>query len=213
MSLVVLVIYSAVRPGGRLQSYLAVRQSRANATALAQDHWDAVAQTAARLGTGDSSAPPSIVEFGDYECPFCTQSHPQLQAILESHPDITIGFRHFPMRGHPKAHGAARAAICAEVQGRFEEMHSVLFEVGDWRIAPEENWTPLAARAGVPNLADFENCLIGNTVEQRLADDLRWATQFGVTAIPTYVYRYGVHVGYLTEEQLIRLVSVGRGPE
>lgn len=80
------------------------------------------------LGPTDASA--ILLEYGDYECPFCGAAHQVVKAILESVGDrICFAFRHFPLSNvHPHAERAAEAAEAADAQGNFWEMHDVLFE-------------------------------------------------------------------------------------
>lgn len=78
---------------------------------------------------GASHAPVTIVEYGDFECPNCKQAAPALKLLLERFAGrACVAFRHFPLEEvHPHALGAAEAAECAGGQGRFWEMHDLLF--------------------------------------------------------------------------------------
>jgi protein-disulfide isomerase len=71
----------------------------------------------------------TLVEFGDYQCPFCGQAQPVVRALLQSLGDrLLFAFRHFPLTDlHPQALGAAVAAEAAGMQGKFWEMHETLF--------------------------------------------------------------------------------------
>jgi protein-disulfide isomerase len=210
--LLAVLVFAVLRSGGPLRRYLAAWQEPTESVTLAQKDWQALAKTGARRGDGDSSAPPLTIEFGDYQCPACMRSYRQLDALLTANPSVSIGFRHYPT--YPNAEDAARAAICAEAQGRFSDMHAVLFESGAWRVATEPNWTVLAERARVPDLAEFEACLTGSMVEARLAEDLRLAKKLGVTSLPTYFYWLGpdigsLSVGSISEERLTTLLEAG----
>ena len=160
------------------------------------------------MDTVDAST-AMIIEFGDYECPFCRDSHADLEAVLASYPDATIGFRHYPLTAiHPKAEAAARAAICAEEQGRFAQLHSLLFESTDWRDTGD--WKTLAEKAGVDDMVSYEDCLQGEAAGRRLEEDMRLGDALGVTATPTFFYQFGRHVGYATEDQLVELIELSR---
>lgn len=77
------------------------------------------------VGSGDVQ----VVEFGDYQCPACAQTNPAVEQIKEEYDDkITFVYRHFPLGGHANAFPAAEAAEAAGVQGKFWEMHKMLFE-------------------------------------------------------------------------------------
>jgi protein-disulfide isomerase len=79
---------------------------------------------------GPEHAPVTIVEYGDFECPNCKLAAPTVKLLLERFTNqVRFAFRHFPLeQPHPHALGAAQAAECAGAQGRFWEMHDLLFE-------------------------------------------------------------------------------------
>ena len=79
---------------------------------------------------GGEHAPVTIVEYGDFECPNCRQAAPAVKLILEHwRGKVRLVWRHFPLEGvHPHALGAALASEAAAAQGKFWEMHDVLFE-------------------------------------------------------------------------------------
>jgi len=79
---------------------------------------------------GESHAPVTIVEYGDFECPICKQTAPGLKLLRERFPaQVRFAYRHFPLEAiHPHAMLAAEAAECAASQGKFWEMHDLLFE-------------------------------------------------------------------------------------
>jgi len=80
--------------------------------------------------TGPAHAPVTIVEYGDFECPICKQVAPGLKGLLARFPGgIRFAWRHFPLEElHPHALAAAEAAECAAAQGKFWEMHDLLFD-------------------------------------------------------------------------------------
>lgn len=78
---------------------------------------------------GPEGAPVTIVEWADFECPFCGQARPRLEEMLEAYPNkVRIVFRNYPLSMHPHAESAARAAVAAGLQGKFWQMHAALFE-------------------------------------------------------------------------------------
>ncbi|NUW30547.1 Na+/H+ antiporter NhaA [Nonomuraea sp. SMC257] len=77
---------------------------------------------------GPADAKVTIVEYGDFECPYCGRLEPILDELLRKHPDVRLVFRHFPLRTlHPRAMAAALVSEAAAGKGRFWEMHDVLF--------------------------------------------------------------------------------------
>src|ERR1700731_2834769 len=79
---------------------------------------------------GPADAPVTLVEYGDYECPYCGAAHPIVNALVEKFSeDLRMVFRHFPMvQMHPFAESAAEAAEFAGAHGRFWEMHDGLYQ-------------------------------------------------------------------------------------
>src|SRR3954465_15059402 len=79
---------------------------------------------------GREDAPITLVEYGDFECPYCGAAYPVVQAVRRLLGDeLRTVFRHFPLKeGHPHAEHAAEAAEAAGAQGKFWEMHDQLFE-------------------------------------------------------------------------------------
>ncbi|ACG71777.1 Vitamin K epoxide reductase [Anaeromyxobacter sp. K] len=148
--------------------------------------------------------PGSIVlyEYSDYECPFCARSHEANKPILASRPDVKVVRRHFPLDDtcnpkltrpfHVGACDLARAAICAEAQGRFEQMDDALFRNQAEKAPVRE----LARRIGL-DLPRFDACLSSPGTEKRLADDIESAIQAGVRGTPSYVYGGKVYPGDL----------------
>ncbi|WP_113699773.1 Na+/H+ antiporter NhaA [Nonomuraea lactucae] len=107
---------------------------------------------------GPDGAKVTIVEYGDFECPYCGRLHPILEELRDKHPGVRLVFRHFPLRTlHPRAVPAALVAEAAAREGRFWEMHDVLFanqrfltESDLGRYAAEldvEPWTDVPAQA------------------------------------------------------------------
>jgi protein-disulfide isomerase len=79
---------------------------------------------------GRADAPVTLVEYGDFECPTCKLAFPAVKLLLQRFgADVRFAYRHFPLEGpHPYALPAAEAAECAAAQGKFWEMHNLLFE-------------------------------------------------------------------------------------
>jgi protein-disulfide isomerase len=81
---------------------------------------------------GSARAPLSIVEFSDFECPFCAQAAPTIQKLLEAYPsEVRFAFKHYPLSMHKESLLAHEAALAAGEQGKFWEMHDLLFASQD----------------------------------------------------------------------------------
>jgi len=107
---------------------------------------------------GDSQAPVKIIEFVDFQCPFCRtfalETWPALQQEFKD--QVVLVVRHWPLSGHRHAKSAARAAECAAAQGRFEEFHNLLFEQQD--SIGGKPFSRFAAESRVSDLKAFEAC-------------------------------------------------------
>jgi protein-disulfide isomerase len=96
---------------------------------------------------GPRGARVTIVEFSDFQCPFCGQAAQALQGVRERYPDVAIVYRHLPLEAHPHAFAAAVASECAAEQGAFQAFHDHLFAHQDSiGVTP---WDSVAHRAGV----------------------------------------------------------------
>lgn len=102
--------------------------------------------------SGPVDASVQIVEFFDYQCPFCKKAQPAVQAIREKYPKkISVIYVHFPLSGHQYAFEAAVAAECARKQDKFEVYHGLLFSKQKQLVSL--SYDNLAKKAGVANIA------------------------------------------------------------
>jgi protein-disulfide isomerase len=135
---------------------------------------------------GSAGAPVQIIEFGDFECPFCGTYHATLRTIREHHPGkVAVTFVHFPIRGHRFALPAARVAECAAIQGRFEEIYDTLYN--DQESLGLKPWTDYASRAGITDILGFEKCNAETGPLDRVDGGKRLGTEWDVKGTPTVV--------------------------
>ena len=132
---------------------------------------------------GPLMAPVTIVEFSDFECPFCGGLFPTLKAVEKNYPgQVRIVYRQFPLRKiHPRAQKAAEASLCANEQGRFWEMHDSLFGNQE-----DLGVDALKARAVELNLdtAAFNACLDSGKEVAAIDKDIAEGMKAGVTGTP-----------------------------
>jgi protein-disulfide isomerase len=134
---------------------------------------------------GPADAPMMLVEYGDYQCPYCGEAYPMVKAIQERLGEkLCFAFRNFPLRNmHPYAEHAAEAAEAAGAQGKFWEMHDTLFENQD--ALTDSDITQYAAGLGLD-----ERRLIREIREgvhaARVREDFRGGTRNGVNGTPTF---------------------------
>lgn len=106
--------------------------------------------TSAGIWLGSRDAPVVIVEFADFQCPFCAVAARSLRELRSRVDEVAILYRHFPLDAiHPHATDAAIAAECAAAQGMFEAYHDLLF--AEQRAIGSIEWTDFGERAGVPS--------------------------------------------------------------
>jgi protein-disulfide isomerase len=156
---------------------------RAPRPPVAVKDWEQYSAGDMRIGRPD--APIRIVEFSDFQCPFCKQMFRELQGIRAKYPDaVMVVYRNFPIpQLHPFARSAAIAAECAASQLRFQDFHDYVFTHQD--SIPSFAWTSVAARVGIQDTAAFSRCLIDPATSSRLRDDSIAAVGIDIHGTPT----------------------------
>lgn len=133
---------------------------------------------------GPSDAAVRVVQFGDYQCPFCRAFHFRLDSASRAAGiPVAEGMAHFLLPTHRFARPAAMAAECAGDQGKFRELNGLLFERQDSiGVMP---WGRLAARAGVPDTSGFLRCLADSTHVARIDSAMALGVRIEVRGTPT----------------------------
>ena len=133
---------------------------------------------------GETNARVMILEYGDFECPYSAMAWPVLENLVEEYPDsIQLVFRHFPVsREHQQAKLAAEAAEAAGAQGKFWEMHAMLFAHQDQLVF--ENLRRFARLIGMEG-ERFDHALMGHRYRNEVQQDLFSGRQDGVRDTPT----------------------------
>ncbi len=178
----------------RAMTFLVIPMALAIATAAAQAPQRTEIATAGYPARGPATAPVTIVEFSDFECPFCGRLFPTLKAVEKIYLDrVRIVYRQFPLRRiHPLAQKAAEASLCAGEQGRFWDMHDSLF--GDQEHLTVDD---LKARAVALKLdtATFNACLDSGKQVAAIDQDIADGAKAGVTGTPTMFINGRMMVG------------------
>jgi len=133
---------------------------------------------------GAPNAPIELIEFSDFQCPFCQRANPTVQQVLNTYGDrIRFVYRHYPLPNHPNARPAAEAASCAGEQGKFWPYHDRLFanpsklSAGDLKQA--------AAELGL-DAAKFNTCVDTHKEQAKVDADLRAGEGAGVDGTPAF---------------------------
>ncbi|MDO8435374.1 MAG: thioredoxin domain-containing protein [bacterium] len=160
-------------------------------TSLSKSQQPAQAVDPSRLfGAGDPSIGPTdavltIVEFGDFECPFCRKAYPDIRAFQAAHPnEVRFIWRDFPLVDvHPLAGDAAEAAACANDQGKFWVYHDKLFE--NQAKFNDASLSQYAEQVGLDGAA-FSECRASDVHLSEITGDLRDSITLGNTGTPTF---------------------------
>ncbi len=132
---------------------------------------------------GPEGGPVVLVEFADFECPFCQKMAPELDALWEKHKDkVLFVYKFMPLSMHPHSEIAARAAIAAQMQGKFWAMHHQLFANG--QRLEQSDLDSYAKSIGL-DVARFRADMQSAATTARLEADRKLADQLGVKGTPT----------------------------
>lgn len=141
---------------------------------------------------GSASAPIQIVEFSDFQCPYCGIGAETIDKVKEKYGDkVSVVYRHFPLPMHPQAPRAAEASACAHEQGKFWEFHDALFAEG-------KAWTDDDYKAIAKDLKlkkrPFAECLTSGRHAATVEADVQAGSQAGMQGTPGY-YINGIVLG------------------
>jgi Na+/H+ antiporter NhaA len=157
---------------------------------------------------GPEDAPVTLVEYGDFECPHCGQAEPIVRELLADFGDVRYVWRHLPLDDvHPRARQAAEAVEAAAAQGRFWEMHDLLFGHQD-ALRPKD-LLRYAEELGL-DVERFADELHRHTHAARIADDVDSADLSGVTGTPTFFINGQRHHGAYDIATLSAAVRLAR---
>ncbi len=165
----------------------------------------AVTIPAGAPSTGPASAPVTIVEFTDYQCPYCHRAQGVMEEVLSRYSGrVRLVHLDFPLDGHPGAVPAARAARCAAEQGRFREYHRNLMTAPGPLDAAD-----LARRASTLGLdeASFGACLTSGRYDTAIQASLQEGEELGVTGTPAYFVNGRMLSGARPIESFVELID------
>lgn len=155
--------------------------------------------------TGPADAPVTIVEFSDFECPYCSRVVPTLDRVKEEYGDrVNVVFKQFPLAIHANAQKAGEASLCAHDQGKFWEMHDAMF-------ADQQNLGPegLAAKAESLGLdmEAFRQCMNSEKYAEAVREDMREGSSVGVSGTPAMFVNGRLISGAVPYEQIAAVID------
>jgi len=154
---------------------------------------------------GPRSAPVTLVEYGDYECPYCGQAYWFVTDLEQSLGDLLCFVRNFPLTNvHPHAEHAAEAAEASGAQGKFWEMHDCLFE--HQQALHDRNLVEYAADIGI-DVPLFIQEMTAHRYGDRVREDFLSGVRSGVTGTPTFFINGARYQGSLNLRSLLAAIE------
>jgi len=161
---------------------------------------------------GKASAPVTIIEFSDYQCPFCSRAIPTLDRIkAEYGPDkVRIVFRDMPLPSHPRANPASLAAHCANDQGKFWEYHNALFQ--NQSKLEDADFKAHAKTLGMDE-KKFDECYVAKKHQAVIDKSRKEAESLGIQATPSFIINGALLQGAQPFEKFKEKIdrAVGKG--
>jgi protein-disulfide isomerase/cyclophilin family peptidyl-prolyl cis-trans isomerase len=152
-------------------------------------------------GASADEAEVTILEYSDFECPGCSAIAPVLSQFLEENPEVRLIYRHFPLSFHEKAMLTSEAAEAAGAQGKFWEMHDLLFaEADEWKaLSKEEAREKMSEYAEQLELdvEQFDSELDDDTHVPHIEEELAESQELGLPGTPTFIFN---NIVYPTEQ-------------
>jgi protein-disulfide isomerase len=156
--------------------------------------------------SGPADAPVTLVEYGDFECPYCGQAYPIVKDVQRRLGDrLRFVFRQFPIStSHPHAEAAAEAAEAAGAQGKFWEMHDQLYEHQE-RLGPAD-LRRYAERIGL-DLDRFDSAMATHEYAELVREQFMGGVRSGVNGTPSFFINGSRYDGSWEEDQLVRALG------
>ncbi len=190
-----------VRPGSAIHSsfnrWMAIRGIEREVGA----QWDDLADAAMPLY--DTPGTPEVIEFLDYECPFCRAASPSVDSAVAA--GLRVAIIHLPIPTHQVAMPAAIATVCASKVGRGHDAHHLFISTSAWRADTVLSGLPdIAVFATIPA---FASCMEHGDAERQVEKHLALATQLGIRQTPVFVSRHSMLREVPTMQSLLALAA------
>ena len=134
---------------------------------------------------GNKKASVILVEFSDYQCPFCARIQGTINKLIENYQDrVAFGYRHFPLSFHQEADEAAISSECAREQGKFEEMHTLLYS--NQEAQTKIDLKKYARDIKIKSPKKFDNCLDSERYRGLVNQDIKDGAELGISGTPGF---------------------------
>jgi predicted DsbA family dithiol-disulfide isomerase len=160
---------------------------------------------------GPANAPVTIVEFSDFECPFCSRALPAIEEVMERYPDdVRLVYRHMPLdRIHKRARVAAEASHCAHDQGQFWAYHDLIF--ANKNALGDEDLKRFAEELNL-DVAAWEECMAEGKFADAIEADVEAARSIGITGTPAFVINGVMLSGAKPVEDFVTVIEAELKP-
>lgn len=176
------------------------------------EDWNQLLRNGVRIGS--AAAPVQIIEFGDFECPFCRRFHLDVVRVMAEFPgEIALVYYHFPLSQHRFAEPAARAAECSRLEDRFHPMAERLF--ADEDSLGLKSWASYARSAGVRDTVALNECMGRGEIQARIDANRTFARRLSVRGTPTVIingWRFGRPPSFDSIRSIAYAVIDGQSP-
>jgi len=153
-----------------------------------------------------NGAKVTIVEYSDFQCPYCSRLTNAINDVAEKYPDdVRVVFKHYPLAMHQRATPASEAVLAAHAQGKGWELHDVIF--ANNRQLSDADLENYAKQVGVPDMDKFKQDLEAHTYKAKVDADMEQGKKFGVTSTPSFFVNGVPQRGAKTPEQLEQLIQ------
>ncbi len=181
------------------------RQAEAAATVLS-DNRDLLENDPNAPVLGNPDGDVTIVEFFDYNCPYCRRVKPHIEALLEEDPNVRLVYREWPILGDGSVF-AARAALASREQGKYEEFHWAL--MGMAGRAEEASVLQVAEQVGL-DIARLRRDMEAPEIDAHIAVSMELSRALGFNGTPSFVIGDALVPGVIEADQMIRLAEEAR---
>jgi len=181
------------------------RQAEAAATVLS-DNRDLLENDPNAPVLGNPEGDVTVVEFFDYNCPYCRRVKPHIEVLLEEDPNVRLVYREWPILGDGSVF-AARAALASREQGKYEEFHWAL--MGMAGRAEEASVLQVAEQVGL-DIAQLRRDMEAPEIDAHIAASIKLSRALGFNGTPSFVIGDALVPGVIEADQMIRLAEEAR---